>query len=517
LRTDIMMKHHCAAFILVLMLLITATPTCHKSFNSTPETEESKDQKWMNLISNGDREFQKMYWAGWNNAIPLFENAVEIKQDEHMKEKLFFSYLLLAIREKEFDVRNEAILKKARRLLNETNSKNLDIYMDIAERIVMSPGLSENYQTQKFADISPEMLKENITFLKSKANTDYFYYFYLNYLSRYGRNPELKTAILERERFFSRFPESNLGISLGDIQYNPEKKLEKFPDFIELILLQAEQLYRSGKFAEAESKYQFILEINPKVPSACTGIGSIYFWLELYEEAQKNYEQALTITPYFSKAIFGIAMCQHFMGKFSLSNDTLSRLIENQPLYHGEAYYYKALNYFNLKNNIEVNINIDKAMSFIPDSTELNAFAGIFHYYLKNVKKAKSHFQQVFKHRIHLPDVYFYSGLIALKEKKQADNYFFSAARYYWEELKNQQMKLDRIGGLGLNEKLKNKLRSRRLQRIRDNSRDSLTKLDRILTGLKTTKNTFSRISGFYRKIEGLIKNLPLKESSRSL
>ena len=501
-------------FILAFLMFILLTSGCQKSISTHPEAEAPDITEWREWVSAGDREFQKMYWAGWHNAIPIYEKAWAAIQDESLRETLFFSYLLLAIREKEFDVRNKGILEKAEKLLAETNSMNLGIYLDIARRIVMSPGLSEKYQIQQFPDISPETLKKNITFLKSKSNTDYFYYFYLNYLSRYGGNPELKTAILERDRFFSRFPKSNLGISLGDIQYNPEKKLEKFPDFIELILLHAEQLYRTGKFSEAESKYQFILKINPKVPSAFTGIGSIYFWLELYEEAQRNYERALAITPYFSKAMFGIAMCQHFLGKFGLSNDTLSRLIENQPLYHGEAYYYTALNYFNSKNNIEVNNNIEKAMSFIPDSTELNAFAGIFYYYLKNVKKAKSHFQRVFKHRVHLPDVYFYFGLIALTEKKPADNYFLSAARYYWEELKNQQMKLDRINGLELNEKLKDKLRSKRLQRIRDNSRDSLNKLDRILTGFTTTKKAFSRISEFYRKIESLIKNLPLKESA---
>lgn len=488
---------------------------CGRPPKISPEVEKQKQQKWEYLKQVGDREFHKMYWAGWHKAIPLYESAWEIKKDDQLKQKLFFSYLLLAIREKEFDVFNLESLNKAEILLAEDHSKNLHIYLDIASQIVSAVGLSDKFEIQKTPSTPPEKVEKNISFLKGNSGTDYFYYFYLHYLGHQGGDREWSKYNLERDRFSSEFPESNLRIALGGSCFDLEKALDKSPDFIELLLLQADQLYQAGQYAQARSRYQSILEINPRVPSAFTGIGSIYFWMELYDEAEYHYDRALAITPNFSKALFGKAMCQHYLGEFDLSNALLLRLIENQPLYHGEAYFYRALNHFNLKNNRAVKENIEKAMTFTPDSTDLNAFAGIFYYYLKDVKRAKLHLQKVFEHRVHHPDAYFYSGCIALTEKKPPDDFFIAAARYFWEQLENQQTKLDRVDKLDIKEKLKNKLRANRLRRLKENARDSLEKLNKILMVSKGAKKTFSQISEFYLKIKNLQQNLLLNDSTQ--
>jgi Tfp pilus assembly protein PilF len=496
------MKEHSTIFIFIILMFISLTSTCNKSLNTLPEIEKAKEQKWINLVSNGDQEFQKMYWAGWKNAIRLYERALKLKKDERIKQKLFFSLLLLAIREKKFDVRNDEYIKKAEELLSGLNPKTFNIYLDISKRIVNAPGLSEKFKIQKFSETSPEVVKKNIEFLKTNSKTDYLYYFYLLYFGQYASGQEFEKYNIESERFLSDFPYSNLKIEIGGSSYDLYKMLEKFPDFIELILLQADQLYRTGKYTEAESRYRFILEINSKVPSAFTGIGSIYFWLELYDEADYNYNQALAITPYFSKALFGKAMCKHYAGEFEISNDILSELIEKQPLYHGEAYYYMALNHYNLKNNNEVKKNIEKAISFIPNSTDLNAFAGIFYYYLKDLKKAKFHLKKVFKHGVHHADAYFYTGLIAMTEKKPAENYFTSAARYYWEDIERQQIKLNRVENLSLNEKLKIKLKAKRLKRLKNTAKDSIEKLTIIIKFFESANRSFSKISDFLIKIK---------------
>lgn len=483
-------------------MFISLTSTCNKSLNTLPEIENAKEQKWINLVSNGDREFQKMYWAGWKNAIRLYERALKLKKDERIKQKLFFSLLLLAIREKKFDVRNDVCIKKAEKLLSGLNSKIFKIYLDISKRIVNAPGLSEKFQIQKSPITTRDIINKNILLLKTNSKTDYLYYFYLLYFGQYASSQEFEKYTIESKRFLSDFPYSNLKIEIGGSSYDLDKTLEKFPDFIELILLQADQLYRTGKYTEAKSRYRFILEINSRVPSASTGIGSIYFWLELYDEADYNYNQALTIAPYFSKALFGKAMCKHYVGEFEMSNDILSELIEKQPLYHGEAYYYMALNHYNLKNNNEVKENIKKAMSFIPNSTDLNAFAGIFYYYLKNLKKAKLHLKKVFEHGVHHADAYFYTGLIAMTEKKPAKNYFTSAARYYWEDIESQKVKLNRVETLSLNEKLKIKLKAKRLERLKNTTEDSIEKLTIIIKSFKSANRSFSRISDYLTKIK---------------
>ena len=506
------MKQKTTASIFILLTSLFITSVCKKSVITRPGARETKSERWADLISKGDREFEKMYWAGWNMAISHYEKAWKISRDENLKQRLFFSYLLLAMREKEFHVRNEEVLNKAEKLLTESNSNELDIiYLDIARRTVMTPGLWEKFQSQQLPEISRETIKRNIAFLKANSHTDYRFYFYLDYLGRYGGNEELKKNIRERDRFLKEFPESNLRVSLGDSQYQLEQMLDKYPDFIELIMIQADQFYRTGKYSRARSGYRSVLEINPRMPFAHTGLGSIFFWLELYDEAENCYNQAMAITPNFSRALFGKAMCKHYLDRFEQSNAILTQLLESQPLYHGEAYFYRALNHFNLKKNNQVKKNIQTAMTFIPDSIDLNAFAGIFYYYLKDLKKAKSHLQKVFEHRIHHPDAAFYTGLIALKEKKPADTYFITAARYYWDDLKKQKIKMDGVDNLDLKENLKNKLRVKRFQRLKENGRDSLEKLKKIMTVYTEVKETYYQISEFSQKIKNLVENLSSK------
>jgi hypothetical protein len=58
--------------------------------------EEAVFQKYKN---EGDREFNKMFWQGWQNAIDCYERALEIKNEPGLTGRLFDAYLLIAFRE----------------------------------------------------------------------------------------------------------------------------------------------------------------------------------------------------------------------------------------------------------------------------------------------------------------------------------------------------------------------------------------------------------------------------------
>jgi len=504
---------HKTVFLLFFLFIFINCGINKQKINHTLKENEIK---FVELKEKGNKEFKKMYWAGWKNAIDNYDKALKLKNDNNIKQKLFYSLLLISIREKMFEVRNYNYLERAKKLLPEIDNELNKIYLEIAQEIVDISLLSEKHKAHRWVGF--ETFQKNLNLILKNINSDYLYYFYIEYLGNHATVKQFKQFVQERENFSKKYPESNLGIEFARISEDIEKKLEKYPDFIELILIQAEQLYRKGDFLQTEAKYKDIIKINYRVPAAHTGLGSIYFWLELYDEAIPYYNNALSINPCFSKALFGKAVSLHYKGNYEESNKMFSEIIEKQILYHGEAYYYTAFNNYYLKRYKEVDTNIKKAETYISDSIELNAFAGIFYYHSKKISKAETYFKKVLKQNNMHGDSYFYLGLIDLKRKKNEIAFvkFHNAARFFLLSINRIEEKLQNVKNLKVSEIYKKKRKQKLKKYLKNIIKSNMESLLEIISVYKNGKNPkLKQINTIFNEIKNKYEKMEVATSQR--
>lgn len=429
------------------------------------------------LKEEGDRQFAMMYWAGWHRAALQYEEVLIGSDDQSLRQKLFDALILLYIREKSFSVDTGAYLERASELLPRLDSPVNRIHLKLAREIADRSDLLNQYGLPRQSEDYEGYLKE-LKILCTHIDIDYRHYLYILYLGLHARSREFKQYIKEKEAFTDLYPDSNLRFFLtaagesGDI----ETVADRYPDFIELHIPLADRLYNQKKFLAAEAKYRSILEVNPRVPAAHTGLGSIHFWLEFYEEALPYYEEALKLNPYYPKALFGKAVSLHYLGRYDDSNRVLDVMLEKQSFYHGEAHYFKAVNHYHLHKLDRIEEHIRIAETYIPDSVELNTFAGIYYYHLKQLEKAASYFKRVLERRRENADAHYYLGLIDIRQTGggRAPDLFEPAARYFLKDLHLLEGNLDRVEHLDISARHKEKRRLKIIARFKEMSQKYL-------------------------------------------
>jgi len=131
--------------VVFLFMILFIFINCGINKQKINHTLKENEIKFVELKEKGNKEFKKMYWAGWKNAIDNYDKALKIKNDNNIKQKLFYSLLLISIREKMFEVRNYNYLERAKKLLPEINNELNKIYLDIAREMVGTAFISEKY------------------------------------------------------------------------------------------------------------------------------------------------------------------------------------------------------------------------------------------------------------------------------------------------------------------------------------------------------------------------------------
>ena len=67
--------------------------------------------------------------------------------------------------------------------------------------------------------------------------------------------------------------------------------LDKYPNYKSAQHQQAECLYKLGRYVEAQSVYQIVLETNPKTKGAIIGLARIAEHSENWKEAEKQWKK----------------------------------------------------------------------------------------------------------------------------------------------------------------------------------------------------------------------------------
>jgi len=486
------MKRYILFFFLIMTFLISIGCSGINQKKFRTEKEIIEEARFLEMVEKGDKEFEKMHWVGWTNSIRYYNDALQLKDSLKIREKLFFTLLHRAVRARFLSLPGIKDLEKAEQLLV-TIKKNIriaELYFKIAQRVIF-PGKAFLFTDQNLKDLRHDLDK------------DYKYFFYILYQSRQG---VLGNYRIETKKMIKLFPASNFKYFLRDIFIEIDKGIRGYPDFIELLLRRGDRFFNTGKLKKAEEYYLRVLEQNEKIPFALTGMGKIYLHYELYSKSLELYSRADDIAPLYYMNLFGKAVCLSQLGEHLRSVDVLNKMIDNDLPYLGEVYYYRAFNYFILKEYNLVEFSLKSSEKFIPDSVELNTLFGMFYYETKRFNESRTYFKKVVKKNKQYPRPYYYLGYLETHDNKidVALGNFSLAAKYYLEMIKTNIRNINELKNQDLSEARRKVIRSAKVKRVRSKISEIIQKMDKVVLMFKKLKS--NRVKFLHQAIKDLNK-----------
>lgn len=349
------------------------------------------------LIRQGDEAFAKMHLYGWRSAVESYQKASQMKPSPQLRDKLFLALCLTAIREKREGIINDTVYTA----------------IDSMGEFQMSPrqkylrGMVRKYRSapvvrklgQRIA--APEFTQVDVSaFDLQNSPLDTYLYILLmdHYMYNLKEYSQEMAQLLKTHNIFGliqKYRESPLFIHFNPMAVKgKEDGVEKaHPDFAEFLLFRGNLLFSKNKLKQAAGYYERILELVPDYPAAINGIGNIYYFtVQDYETAIHHYQKTLELDPHNPVALFGKGVSLHNLERYEESNSVMDILLNNQGEYHGEAYYYKGYNYYEMKDPGTARIFVDKAIKKIGFKGEVFFLSGLLYYNEGRFKEAENEF-----------------------------------------------------------------------------------------------------------------------------
>ncbi len=403
------------------------------------KTEAEPDPRWLNLLADGDRSFQRRHYLGWLKAEAFYARAMEMGETPELRRRRAFNLGLLILRKSLLHVQFREDAENYLNLENELNrpiDNCLRWLVGTGCRLIQSGkadvhGTPEERQ-ERMNGMLRGMLDEPIIEIDTFADDCEIYIYYEYCTRRYLKMEDIREQQKKlNDLMMQRHPESPLRLytrlsNLGSFS----QFFEPDADYLEPRVYQAQLFLETGRRSAAEKLFRYVLERNGDIPQVYHGLGLIHLAWEKYADAMGYFQQVLLRREDDHEAIFGLGAAQMYAGMYEDSLSTFSLIIERQLLYVGEARYYRALNLFNLNRRNEALEEIEQARSFIEDLPDLWELEGTIHYFDDRLEKSRSCFETgcaLSKQKgSRTPEPDFYLGLIAFKQKRypEAFNHF---------------------------------------------------------------------------------------------
>lgn len=375
------------------------------------------------LVRQGDESFNKMHLYGWRSAARFYQTAHRMKPSPVLRDKLFLALALCAIREKREGIVNHSVYKAIDALGEFQMSPKQRYLFDMLRKYRTAPVVRKPGQ-RIAAEERTDVDASHFDMQNSPLDT----YLYILLVDHYMYN--LKEYSDEMAKLMKTHDIFNLirkhAASPLFIYFDPmtikgkEDRIEdQHPDFAEFLLFRGNKLFTKNKLKQAAGYYERILERIPDYPAAVNGISNIYYFtVQDYETAIDFYQKTLDLDAHNPVALFGKGVSLHNLERFEESNSVLDTLLEKQGEYHGEAYYYKGYNFYELKDLENARFFIDEAKKEIGYKGEVSFLSGLLYYSEGRMKEAEREFLRAIRDsRYSQCYPLYYLGLI--KAKKQ--------------------------------------------------------------------------------------------------
>jgi tetratricopeptide (TPR) repeat protein len=366
-------------------------------------------------VVRGDQDFQAMHLASWRRAEAAYAAAYGLASRPEIRDKLALTRLLRMTREIDEDVPCPTMQADIEFVCRDASGPRGQALCDLARGYALGPAAAAELMKR----VDPAVLQVDASPLDA-----YFFALHARTFGSDAGHDDLRKRLNEKYGNTPLFAYLNV----FPRQASWQRTTQEAPDFAEAWEYGGESAFQNRAIRPARTAFAKALDLVPDYTRALNGLANIFFFLlEDYAAALKGYDAALAKDPGNSPALFGKGAALHYLDSHEESNRVLDELLASDlsrngrvaphsiQYYRGEANYYKAYNFHEMKDPARARELVDAAKQDLPQAPEISYLSGLLYFNAGQDDKAKADFQVAARQGRNC-FAYHYLGLIGLKE-----------------------------------------------------------------------------------------------------
>lgn len=424
---------------LLIICLLGRFSNCAPQQKLTPAQLEGL-QKWPKeaalFFQKGDYYSLQEAYQRWKKLLALNYHQPPVPQ------RYLETIFLLTLREKELAIPQAKFLAEAERFL--AKNPRLKKYASLLPLIKKSPLKLEGFIDEfHWMRVEPQLKLQ----LKELALTSSWWaYLYLHLFFPWPEDNEMYSRI---STTFSQSPLVKYKLLLT----GPKKMalflkfFQENPNFQEMHYFLGKEYLNAGQLAQAEKHLQQARSSFPDSLNILILLSKINFRLEEFEACLELNEVALKLKPEFRDALLGKVMCLTFLGRHEEAISTAQQLLDLGFYYLGEAHYWRARNFHELKNLTQAWQEITEAKNYLIGWNEVHALAGEIALDQNNLSEAEKNFKEALRIKDSDCQSAFSLGKIYSRQQNWLDSadYYRQAAFCFGQQKKNLIQEINEI------------------------------------------------------------------------
>ena len=202
------------------------------------------------------------------------------------------------------------------------------------------------------------------------------------YYAKLGRKEECKIAAKRAYDLAQELPErERLSIFLRTAEYRGDREnieiylremLEKYPDELEPIYMQASRNWKQGKLDEAINGFKRVLEINPNYALAYNNLGYLYAQLGDYDQAVVNLQKYAFIAPEQANPFDSLGEIYIMIGRYDEALEQFERALAVKPNFSIEPSMLGSAIYIHMARALWHQGKLQAAREYLQKASELS-------------------------------------------------------------------------------------------------------------------------------------------------
>ena len=334
-------------------------------------------------LASAEALFRRGCWVSLKQAFSIYEDLYSRPQlRKNVAARLALTALLLAVREKELGIVNQAYIDRALAVIRENPSLNALLpYAELAGVFwVQGKGVMRDIDTRFAGKGVEQKLKKAEADLLLKARGDEFFaYMYAVWKCAFSSPFEEKADL---SAVWALFPDSLL------LKYKKATCPREDEGLLQEILAVEPQFYEAeyglgnlamsrGLLISAEEHFLKAHEGIPESAQITISLASISFATEELHKSLEYYDKTLAIAPEYRDALLGKAICLSYLGRPVEAIVVCEKIIGLGYWLLGESNYWLAWNQHELKDNNAARLSIEEAKGRLPTSSEVFTLSGL--------------------------------------------------------------------------------------------------------------------------------------------
>jgi tetratricopeptide (TPR) repeat protein len=168
---------------------------------------------------------------------------------------------------------------------------------------------------------------------------------------------------------------------------------------------------------EAMRRFRSAAAAFPSSTSIPTAIGNLYQTWEEWASALAAYDTALALLPSHPDALIGRVISLSHLERHEDAITGATRLIEGGQWHLGQAFYWRAWNYFNLGNNASARADADRTRTLMVNAPVF-VLSGMIEWRFRHLEPAETEFQEALKMDFGQCEAAFYLGGVRSEQRR---------------------------------------------------------------------------------------------------